>query len=70
MEFKEHIQSAKVIAINAAITFVEAAVAALLVSDGLDKAALAGAAGTAASVVWNTVIKPWLKSREILYKPS
>lgn len=68
MKFTSYIQSIKVVLINALITFVEAGAAALLVSDGLSKAALAGAAGTAASVVWNTVIKPYLKSQQVLYK--
>lgn len=68
MKFTDHIQSAKIVIINALITFVEAAAASLLVADGLDKAALVGAAGTALSVVWNTVVKPYLKSQEVLYK--
>ena len=63
----EHIQSAKVIVINALVTFVEAAGAYLLAANGLNRAALAGAAGTALSVVWNTVVKPYLKSQDILY---
>lgn len=62
------VQSPKVVIINVVVTFVQAAVASLLVADGLDKVALAGAAGAAASVVWNTVVKPWLKSQGYLYE--
>lgn len=65
---KDHIQSAKVIIINMLITFVEAAGGSLLVADGLNRAALAGAAGAGGSAVWNLVIKPYLKSRTALYK--
>lgn len=68
MNLREHWQSHKVILINALVTFVQAALASLLVADGFDRATLAGIAGTAASLVWNTVIKPYLKSQEILYK--
>lgn len=52
----------KKLIIKALVTFVEAAGAALLVADGLDRAALAGAFGSALSIVWNTVIYPQLQA--------
>lgn len=52
----------KKLVVKALVTFVEAAAAALLVSDGLDQAALAGAVGSALSVVWNTVVYPQLQT--------
>lgn len=61
------VQSTKVVVINALVTFVEAAVGSLLVADGLDRAAIAGAVGIGLSVVWNTVVKPYMKSRGLVY---
>lgn len=57
----------RTVLINMVVTFFEAAGAALLVSDGIDRAALAGAAGIGASAVWNLVIKPYLKENTALY---
>lgn len=51
----------KKLVIKAAVTFIQAAVAALVISDGLDKAAIAGAIGTALSLVWNTTLYPALQ---------
>lgn len=62
------IQSTKVVIINAVVTFVQAAVASLLVADGINRASLAGAAGAALSVVWNTILKPYMKSQGFIYK--
>lgn len=58
----------KTIVINMVVTFFEAAGAALMVADGLDRAAIAGAVGLGASAVWNLVIKPALKENTSLYK--
>lgn len=58
----------KTVAVNAAVTFVQAFVAAwALTGYQLDKAAVGGAIGAGLSLVWNTIIKPfaikkgWLK---------
>ncbi|MBA3679095.1 hypothetical protein H0W80_02805 [Candidatus Saccharibacteria bacterium] len=60
--------STKVILTNVLVTFVQAAVAFLAVNnwDYNNKVVLAGAAGAGLSVVWNTVIKPYLKERKVL----
>lgn len=50
----------KRVAILAAVTFVEALVASLAVAQHLDKQVIAGLIGAAASVTYNTVIKPQL----------
>lgn len=65
----KNLQSTKIIVINVVVTFFQGALAAWAVTGNkLDKTALTGAAAAGASVVWNTVIKPFLKSRSILYK--
>lgn len=59
--------SFKTIATNIVVTFVEGFLAAWAVTgNATDKAALGGAAAAGLSLVWNTVIKPWLKAREVL----
>lgn len=71
MDFTKYLQSAKVIAINVVVTFVETFIATLVLTDHpTSQAAILGAGGAAASVVWNTVIKPALKSQDVLYKKS
>lgn len=57
--------STKTIVVNVIVTFVQAAVAFVAVNNWnfTDKAVIAGAVGAGASVVWNTVIKPWLKEK-------
>lgn len=66
---KEHIQSAKVVAINVCVTFVQAALAVLAVNnwDFSNKTVIAGAVGAGASAVWNLTIKPLLKANGLLY---
>lgn len=62
------LQSVKVITINVLVTFVEGfAPAWALSGNQLTKSALAGAGAAGLSVLWNTLIKPWLKARGILY---
>lgn len=50
----------KKLAVKVCVTFVEAAVASLAVSgwDLSNKTVLAGAVGSALSVVWNTILYP------------
>lgn len=50
----------KKLIVRVVVTFVEAAVASLVVSGGdfTNKTVVAGAIGSALSVVWNTVIYP------------
>lgn len=65
----DKVQNLKIVAINVIVTFLEVLVATLAVSDQpLSKAAVIGAAGAAASVVWNVVIKPAAKEYTDLYK--
>lgn len=68
----QYLQSHKVILTNVIVTFIETFVATLALSDApINQASMIGAGGAAASVVWNTIIKPALKSRGILYeKPT
>ena len=62
------LQSTKVIVINVLVTFVEGfAPAWALTGNQLTKSALIGAGAAGASLVWNTLIKPWLKANGILY---
>lgn len=62
------LQSAKVITINVIVTFVEGFGAAwLLTGNQLDKASLVGAGASGISLAWNTVVKPLLKSKKLLY---
>lgn len=62
------LQSTKVIAINVLVTFVEGfAPAWALTGNQLTKSALVGAGAAGVSVLWNTLIKPWLKTQGILY---
>lgn len=69
MNFTQYIQSGKVVFINVLVTFVETFVAVLALSDApTSKAALTAAGGAALSTVWNTVIKPALKSQGVIYK--
>lgn len=59
----------KTVIINIAVTFVEGFVAAwVLTGNELTKHALVGAGAAAISLVWNTVIKPYLKDNTSLYK--
>lgn len=61
-------QSHKVIAINIAVTFVEGFAAAwVLTGNSLSEQALVGAGAAGVSLVWNTIVKPWLKDRKFLY---
>lgn len=61
-------QSAKIIAINVGITFIEGFGAAwLLTGNALTTQALVGAGAAGLSLVWNVLIKPALKDRGILY---
>ncbi len=55
----------KTVITNAVVTFVQAAVAFLAVNswDYTNKTVIAGAVGSALSVVWNTIIKPWAKEK-------
>lgn len=63
------VQSLKVVLINVAVTFIEGTLAAwALVGHQTTKEALVGAAAAGVSLVWNTVIKPFLKNNGILYK--
>lgn len=63
------LQSTKVIVINVLVTFVEGAAPAwALTGNQLTKAALGGAGAAGVSLAWNTVVKPWLKSKGILYR--
>lgn len=54
----------KKLVVKVVVTFVEAAVASLAVShwDYSNKVVLAGAIGSALSVVWNTVLYPQLQT--------
>ena len=60
--------SRKVIITNVVVTFFQAAIAFLAVNswDISNRAVIAGAVGAGASVVWNTVLKPYLKERGLL----
>lgn len=61
-------QSAKVIAINVVVTFLEGAGAAWFVTGNQTrKEALVGAGAAGLSAVWNLIVKPFLKSKNILY---
>lgn len=64
------IQITKSVIINVVITFLEAASAFMAVNkwDYSNKAVLAGAIGSGVSVVWNSIIKPYLKDNTSLYK--
>ncbi len=55
----------KTVAVNAIVTFVQAFVAYLAVSnwDYTNKTVIAGAIGAGLSVVWNTVLKPFAKDK-------
>lgn len=65
---KEHLQSPKIIIINMVITFLEGFAPAWFVTGNkLDRTALIGAGAAGGSLVWNTIIKPWMKSNKILY---
>ncbi len=62
------LQPTKVIVINVLVTFAEGFLAAwALTGNDTSKHALVGAGAAAVSLVWNTLIKPLLKSRGILY---
>lgn len=64
----DRMQSLKVVVINVVVTFLEVLVATLALTDGpFSKAALVSAGGAAASVVWNTIIKPAAKEYTDLY---
>lgn len=51
----------KKLIVKAAVTFVETLAGYLVVTDGVNKAVIAGAVGSAISVVWNTVVWPALQ---------
>lgn len=56
--------STKTIVTNVVVTFVEGFLAAWVTTgNSLTKHALVGAAASGASIVWNTVLKPFAKSR-------
>lgn len=57
--------STKTIVTNVVVTFFQAALAVLAVSnwDFTNKTALAGAVGAGASAVWNLVLKPWAREK-------
>lgn len=62
-------QSPKIVAINVLITFLEGFAAAwALTNNEVSQHALLGAGAAGISLVWNVVVKPYLKSRGILYK--
>lgn len=48
----------KKIVLRVIVTFAQAALAYLVVADGVTKATVAGAIGAGLSVVWNTVLYP------------
>lgn len=52
----------KKLIVKALVTFVQALAGYLVVADGLNKALIAGAVGSALSVVWNTVLYPQLQT--------
>lgn len=58
----------KTVVVNAVVTFVQATVAFLSVNswDLSNKTVLVGAVGAGLSVVWNVVIKPYLKEKGLL----
>ncbi len=59
----------RTVVINILITFLEGFVAAwALTGNEVTKHALVGAGAAAISLVWNTVIKPYLKTNTALYK--
>lgn len=57
--------STKTIVTNVVVTFVQAAVAFLAVNgwDWTNKTVIAGAVGAGVSVVWNTIVKPFMKQK-------
>lgn len=61
-------QSTKTVLTNVVVTFFQAALAVLAVSNWnfSDKTVVAGAVGAGASAVWNLVIKPYLKEKGVL----
>lgn len=60
--------STKIVLTNAFVTFIQAASAFLAVNgwDLTNKTVIAGAVGAGLSVVYNTVIKPYLKEKGVL----
>jgi D-alanyl-D-alanine carboxypeptidase len=59
----------KVVITNVAVTFVQAFVATwALTGYKADKAALGGAVGAGLSVVWNTIVKPYLQAKGVIKK--
>lgn len=56
------------IVVNVAVTFCEGFAAAWLVTGNqLDKTALIGAVAAGVSAVWNSSLKPYLRSKKLLY---
>lgn len=64
-----YLEKAKTIAINIAVTFVQAGSAVWFVSNfALDKATIGAIIGAGGSAVWNGIIKPLLKKWGIMDK--
>lgn len=62
------VQSPKVVAINVVVTFLEAFLPVWALSDhALTQVAVFSAGAAGISAAWNVVVKPFLKSRGILY---
>ena len=61
--------SLKVIVINVVVTAVQGFLAAWAVTGNkTDKASLGAAVAAGASLVWNSVLKPYLRGNQIIYK--